>query len=231
MCFCFSPSYITWTIGENCFVLLFLPLKEREGDLGFGGGRDRFRRDYHHHHDQHRSRFEEKSSNFQSRSGRFGGRTSGISNKTSNAPPSRHLWVGNLSHSLMESDLTSHFLRFGELESVAFQPGRSYAFLNFAREEDAIDAIEALQGFPLAGNPLRIEFAKAVSLIFACCYFSLVSISMSLFVVLIYLYVCLFIKSSSFCVNQMPPLIINRSGKRTRCHHSYVVTLTKQDFH
>lgn len=134
---------------------------EREGDLGFGGGRDRFRRDYHHHHDQHRSRFEEKSSNFQSRSGRFGGRTSGISNKTSNAPPSRHLWVGNLSHSLMESDLTSHFLRFGELESVAFQPGRSYAFLNFAREEDAIDAIEALQGFPLAGNPLRIEFAKA----------------------------------------------------------------------
>ena len=65
----------------------------------------------------------------------------------------------------MESELVSHFLRFGDLESVAFQPGRSYVFLNFVEEEDAVDAIEELQGFPLAGNSLRIEFAKAVSLV------------------------------------------------------------------
>jgi len=49
------------------------------------------------------------------------------------------------------------------LEKVAFQPGRSYAFINFEVDEDAIDAMRSLQGFPLAGNPLRIEFAKAVS--------------------------------------------------------------------
>ncbi|XP_007049464.2 PREDICTED: flowering time control protein FPA [Theobroma cacao] len=79
----------------------------------------------------------------------------------SNAPPSRHLWLGNLSHSILEPDLTDHFLQFGELESVAFQPGRSYAFINFKNEEDAISAMKALQGFPVAGNPLRIEFAKA----------------------------------------------------------------------
>lgn len=30
-------------------------------------------------------------------------------------------------------------------------------------DEDAIDSMRELQGFPLAGNPLRIEFAKAVS--------------------------------------------------------------------
>ncbi|KAH7576581.1 hypothetical protein JRO89_XS01G0112800 [Xanthoceras sorbifolium] len=101
---------------------------------GGGGERDRFR-----------PRFEEKS--------RGGGRA--------NAPPSRHLWVGNLSHSIEEADLTDQFLRFGELESVAFQPGRSYAFVNFLSEEDAIASMKALQGFPLAGNPLRIEFAKA----------------------------------------------------------------------
>lgn len=80
-----------------------------------------------------------------------------------NTPPSRHLWVGNLSHNIEEADLTDQFLRFGELESVAFQPGRSYAFINFKMEEDAIASMKALQGFPLAGNPLRIEFAKAVS--------------------------------------------------------------------
>ncbi|XP_057954735.1 flowering time control protein FPA [Malania oleifera] len=101
------------------------------------GGRDRFRRDYP-------PRSEEKS-----QSGR------------SSAPPSRHLWVGNLSHSMTESMLADHFSRFGELVSVAFQPGRSYAFINFKREEEAIDAMRGLQGFPVAGMPLKIEFAKA----------------------------------------------------------------------
>ena len=78
-------------------------------------------------------------------------------------PPSRHLWVGNLPHGILERELADRFLRFGELESLAFQPGRSYAFVNFNHDEDAFAAIESLQGFPLSGNPLRIEFAKAVS--------------------------------------------------------------------
>ncbi|CAL5406119.1 unnamed protein product [Camellia sinensis] len=101
------------------------------------GGRDRIRRDFP-------PRMEEKSHH---------GR--------SNAPPSRHLWVGNLSHSIEEKNVTRHFLKFGELESVSFQPGRSYAFINFKNEEDAFAAVSALNGFVVAGNPLKIEFAKA----------------------------------------------------------------------
>ena len=128
----------------------------REGGRGIGeGGRDRFRREYP-------SRYEEETRSY-SGSGRFSSKSSSF-NKN-NAPPSRHLWVGNLAHDLLESELTQHFLHFGDLESVAFHPGRSYAFLNFVSEDDAIDAFKALQGFPVAGNPLRIEFAKAVSLV------------------------------------------------------------------
>ncbi|XP_027342470.1 flowering time control protein FPA [Abrus precatorius] len=112
------------------------------------GGRDRFRRDYP-------SRYED------SRGNGVSGRDNRSGNSNNNNPPSRHLWVGNLSHSIIEDELAHHFLRFGPLENVAFQPGRSYAFINFKRDEDAIDAMRALQGFPLAGNPLRIEFAKA----------------------------------------------------------------------
>lgn len=78
-----------------------------------------------------------------------------------NAPPSRHLWVGNLSHSIDERTLADQFYNFGELESVAFQPGRSYAFVNFKREEEAIVAMRELQGFPLGGMGLKIEFTKA----------------------------------------------------------------------
>uniref|UniRef100_A0A2P2JPB4 RRM domain-containing protein n=1 Tax=Rhizophora mucronata TaxID=61149 RepID=A0A2P2JPB4_RHIMU len=118
---------------------------------GGGGGRDRLRREFPY------SRFDDDDSNANINS------NSNISNRRGNNPPSRHLWVGNLSHSIVEADLTDYLLRFGELESVAFQPGRSYAFINFKMPEDAIAAMKALQGFPLAGNPLRIEFAKAVS--------------------------------------------------------------------
>lgn len=111
--------------------------------LQSGRGRDRFRR-------EHPPRPEEKGHH-------------GRSN-----PPSRHLWVGNISHSIDESTLARQFLRFGELESVAFQPGRSYAFVNFRNEDDAFAAIRELQGFSVAGNPLRIEFAKAVSFVNLC---------------------------------------------------------------
>ncbi|XP_047321238.1 uncharacterized protein LOC124925313 [Impatiens glandulifera] len=102
-----------------------------------GRGRDRFHRDYP-------PRAEEKGHH---------GRNS--------APPSRHLWIGNLPHDISENFLAHHLLQFGELESLAFQTGRSYAFVNYKNEEDAFEAIRALQGFLFAGNSLRIEFAKA----------------------------------------------------------------------
>ncbi|KAL8510667.1 hypothetical protein ACS0TY_017476 [Phlomoides rotata] len=76
-------------------------------------------------------------------------------------PPSRHLWVGNLSHNLSESGLAQYFLEFGELESLAFQPGRSYAFVNYINEEDAFAAMRELPGYVIEGNPIRMEFAKA----------------------------------------------------------------------
>ncbi|GER45093.1 RNA binding protein [Striga asiatica] len=77
-----------------------------------------------------------------------------------NNPPSRHLWAGNISHSISEKTLAHYFLRYGDLESIAFQPGRSYAFINYRNEEDAFAAIKELQGFVIGGNPLKIEFAK-----------------------------------------------------------------------
>lgn len=114
------------------------------------GGRDRPRRDYPPR--DYPPRSEDRSHH-----------------KRSN-PPSRHLWIGNLSHSLTESTFTNHLLRFGELDSVAFQPGRSYAFVNYKHEEGAFAAMKQLQGFVIAGNSLRIEFAKAVSLVILCLF-------------------------------------------------------------
>ncbi|KAK3405116.1 hypothetical protein EUGRSUZ_K01370, partial [Eucalyptus grandis] len=117
----------------------------------------------------------------------------------SSAPPSRHLWVGNLSHSISEGDLVRPFLEFGELDSVAFQPGRSYAFINFKTDEGAIAALDALRGSPLAGNPLRIEFAKVVSLVPNLCH------SLNFKRLVVYrIYGCIF--KYLFSINQMVPL-------------------------
>ncbi|XP_072962273.1 flowering time control protein FPA [Typha angustifolia] len=76
------------------------------------------------------------------------------------APPSRRLWVGNLSQHASQNSLLEQFLRFGDVENISHVPGRSYAFVNFKKEEDAIIALKGLQGFNVAGMPLRIEFAK-----------------------------------------------------------------------
>ncbi|KAK1317380.1 Flowering time control protein FPA [Acorus calamus] len=102
------------------------------------GGRDRLQGEYV-------PRFQEEKGNF---------------GKGINAPPSRHLWVGNLSPRVTESALSEHFLRFGDIESIFFLPGRSYAFINFKKEEAAMRAMRALQGFFVSGSPLKIQYTK-----------------------------------------------------------------------
>lgn len=116
----------------------------------FREGRSRPRRDY----PDYPSRSEEKPNH---------GRGSN--------PPSRHLWVGNLPPNLSESGLARYFLEFGDLESLAFQPGRSYAFVNYIHEEDAFAAMRELQGYNIEGNTLKMEFAKAVSFVNLCLFF------------------------------------------------------------
>uniref|UniRef100_K3ZXL8 RRM domain-containing protein n=1 Tax=Setaria italica TaxID=4555 RepID=K3ZXL8_SETIT len=79
------------------------------------------------------------------------------------APPSRHLWVGGLAPGVTASDLSELFLRCGDVEGIARDPGRNFAFVSFRREGDAVAAVRGLQGARLAGAPVRIEFSKGVS--------------------------------------------------------------------
>ncbi|XP_062199018.1 flowering time control protein FPA-like [Phragmites australis] len=76
------------------------------------------------------------------------------------APPSRHLWVGGLAPGVTASDLSELFLRCGEVEGIARDPGRSFAFVSFLRVEAAVAAVRELQGARLGGAPVRIEFSK-----------------------------------------------------------------------
>ncbi|KAI4324347.1 hypothetical protein L6164_023894 [Bauhinia variegata] len=98
-----------------------------------------------------------KTSKFPAQDGGFG-----AINKDSedSDTPSNNLWVGNLSPEVTDSDLMDLFAQYGALDSVTSYSARSYAFVFFKRIEDAKAAKNALQGAPLRGNPIKIEFAR-----------------------------------------------------------------------
>ena len=77
---------------------------------------------------------------------------------------SRLLWVGNVSADVSEALLIQLFAKYGTVDNVSAYPARSYAFIEFKDLEDAQAAKSGLQGKLVKGQSLRIEFAKAVSM-------------------------------------------------------------------
>uniref|UniRef100_A0A1J3F1G5 Glycine-rich RNA-binding protein 4, mitochondrial n=1 Tax=Noccaea caerulescens TaxID=107243 RepID=A0A1J3F1G5_NOCCA len=84
---------------------------------------------------------------------------------SSSASPSSKLFIGGLSWSVDEQSLKDAFSSFGEVSEVriAYDKGsgrsRGFGFVDFAEEEDALSAKDAMDGKGLLGRPLRIGFA------------------------------------------------------------------------
>ncbi|KXT06689.1 hypothetical protein AC578_8555 [Pseudocercospora eumusae] len=79
----------------------------------------------------------------------------------SNGIPFHRLYVGNIHFSITEDDLKNVFEPFGELEFVQLQKeeaGRSkgYGFVQFIDPAQAKEALEKMNGFELAGRPIRV---------------------------------------------------------------------------
>ncbi|TKA73572.1 hypothetical protein B0A55_07912 [Friedmanniomyces simplex] len=79
----------------------------------------------------------------------------------SNGIPFHRLYVGNIHFSITEEDLKNVFEPFGELEFVQLQKeeqGRSkgYGFVQFVDPGQAKEALEKMNGFELAGRPIRV---------------------------------------------------------------------------
>ena len=78
------------------------------------------------------------------------------------------IYVGNLSYSVTEEDLTNLFAEHGTISSLNLimdrETGRSkgFAFVEFASKDD-FDAALKLDGQDLQGRPLRISEAQAKS--------------------------------------------------------------------
>ncbi|KAF2492399.1 splicing factor, CC1-like protein [Lophium mytilinum] len=75
--------------------------------------------------------------------------------------PFHRLYVGNVHFSITEADLTTVFEPFGELEFVQLQKeengrSRGYGFVQFHDPIQAKEALEKMNGFELAGRPIRV---------------------------------------------------------------------------
>ncbi|KAM7217180.1 hypothetical protein V8F06_007471 [Rhypophila decipiens] len=78
-----------------------------------------------------------------------------------NQVPFHRLYVGNIHFSITEEDLRNVFSPFGELEFVQLQKdengrSRGYGFVQFHNAAQAKEALEKMNGFDLAGRPIRV---------------------------------------------------------------------------
>ena len=78
----------------------------------------------------------------------------------------KKLYVGNLSFDMLDEDLEQAFAEYGEIVSVVIvkdrDSGRSrgFGFVEFADEESAQKAKQALDGKEVKGRALRIDEAR-----------------------------------------------------------------------
>lgn len=78
-----------------------------------------------------------------------------------NSTPFHRLYVGNIHYNVTEQDLQAVFEPFGELEFVQLQKeedgrSRGYGFVQYRDAGEAREALEKMNGFDLAGRPIRV---------------------------------------------------------------------------
>ncbi len=77
-----------------------------------------------------------------------------------------NIYVGNLSYSLMESELRDAFAAFGNVSSVKIltdrETGRSrgFGFVEMPNQAEGEAAVANLNGKDLGGRPLRVNEAR-----------------------------------------------------------------------
>jgi len=81
------------------------------------------------------------------------------------AEPQHKLYVGNIDYTATESELASHFSRYGQVEFVNIPVNRytgktrGFGFVTFVSKEDAERAM-ALHGTEFKGRQIQVNFAK-----------------------------------------------------------------------
>ena len=71
------------------------------------------------------------------------------------------VFIGNLDASIDVEQLSAAFARFGPAHYVKVPTGKRVGFVQFQRKEDAVKAIEEMQGTQLGGSSIRLSWGQS----------------------------------------------------------------------
>jgi len=83
-----------------------------------------------------------------------------VSEETTVSTPTKSLWIGNIPSSLSPSELEKKFAKFGTIESARLLSHKTCGFINFENLDDAIQAMEKMNGLEINGTAIKVSYAK-----------------------------------------------------------------------
>ncbi|KAJ7557455.1 hypothetical protein O6H91_05G127500 [Diphasiastrum complanatum] len=79
------------------------------------------------------------------------------------AKPSKQLWVGGICSTLRKEQIEAEFRKFGLVEDFIIMHDRKSALVHFAKLDDAVAAVEALNRKRMGNEELRVDFGRSQS--------------------------------------------------------------------
>ncbi|TKY89202.1 hypothetical protein EX895_001733 [Sporisorium graminicola] len=76
-------------------------------------------------------------------------------------PNNTTVFVGGLSSLISEATLTRYFEHFGEITYVKIPPGKGCGFVQYVRKQDAENAIQRMNGFPILNSKIRLSWGRS----------------------------------------------------------------------
>ncbi|ONH67706.1 Negative growth regulatory protein NGR1 [Cyberlindnera fabianii] len=75
-------------------------------------------------------------------------------------PNNTTVFVGGLAAGVTENMLATLFQPFGPIVHIKIPPNKGCGFIRFEKREDAVDAINAMQGFVIGGSRIRLSWGR-----------------------------------------------------------------------
>lgn len=77
------------------------------------------------------------------------------------AKPCKSLWVAGIGQSVSKEELEEHFKKFGKILEFKFIKDRNTAYIDYARLEDATEALKTMNGKQISGEQIRVDYLRS----------------------------------------------------------------------
>lgn len=71
------------------------------------------------------------------------------------------LFIGNLDYNITSQQLETFFANYGHIKEAKVIEGKGFGFVEYSTDLEAVNALEALDGYMFEGRKLRINEARS----------------------------------------------------------------------